>query len=215
VKIVLKIVFFVLMLLIGYEAAAVLKARSNTAEIFTKALEEQNIEIQLSELSKQRLAALLAVQDPKFFDHKGFDFQTPGAGVTTITQAMTKYLYFSSFTAGFDKIEQTLIAALAVTPQVSKNDQLTVFLNTAYLGHIKKQEIRGFAEAARAYYGKPFKELSEDEYLSLVAMLIAPKTFNLNEHPDKNKERVSRIKKLLSGEYQPTDNSDLYYGQDI
>ena len=74
---------------------------------------------------------MLTVQDPKFYEHSGYDFTTPGAGVTTITQAMTKYLYFKKFTKGFKKIEQTLIAWLAITPMVTKDEQLTVFINTA------------------------------------------------------------------------------------
>jgi membrane peptidoglycan carboxypeptidase len=62
------------------------------------------------------------------------------------------------------KIEQTLIAWLVIIPLISKDDQLTVFINTAYLGYVNGKEIRGFAEASIAYYGKPFKELSETEY---------------------------------------------------
>ena len=87
--------------------------------------------------------------------------------------------------------------------------------NTAYLGSVEGKEVRGFAEASRKYFKKPFNELTETEYLSIVAMLIAPKTFSIKNHSERNLERVELIKKLLKGEYVPTKNSDLFYGQKI
>jgi len=213
--------FFVKLMLIGliallsYEAFAVIQARSKTQEIFSSILESDKIKIKLQDLSTKRKKSLLAVQDPKFYEHSGYDFTTPGAGVTTITQAMTKYLYFNKFTKGFKKIEQTLIAWLAITPMVTKDEQLTVFINTAYLGTVDGKDVRGFAEASRVYYKKPFNELTETEYLSIVAMLIAPKTFSIKNHSERNSKRVELIKKLIKGEYMPTQNNDIFYGQKI
>jgi len=214
-KIFSKILLFGLLALFAYEAFAVIDARSKTNEIFSSILKSDKIEIKLDDLSKEELNSLLSVEDPRFYEHSGFDFKTPGAGVTTITQAITKYLYFEKFTKGFKKIEQTLIAWLAITPMVSKDEQLTVFINTAYLGSVDGKEVRGFAEASRIYYKKSFKELTETEYLSIVAMLIAPKTFSIKNHSERNLERVELIKKLLKGEYVPTKNSDIFYGQKI
>ena len=214
-KLFIKILLIALIVLSSYETFAVLKARSETKAIFSSALQPKNIKIKLQDLSKDQINALLAVEDPKFYEHNGFDFTTPGAGVTTITQAMVKYLYFKNFTKGFKKIEQTLIAWLAVTPMISKHDQLTVFINTAYLGTVNGKEVRGFDKASQIYYKKKFKELNETEYLSIVAMLLAPKTFNIKNQPKHNRERVKLIKKLLSGEYIPTRNSDMFYGQKI
>ena len=174
-----KLFFFGLITLLSYEAFAVIEARSKTQDIFSSILESDKIEIELKNLSEKRIKSLLTVQDPNFYEHSGYDFTTPGAGVTTITQAMTKYLYFKKFTKGFKKIEQTLVAWLAITPMVTKDEQLTVFINTAYLGSVDDKEVRGFAEASRVYYKKPFNELTETEYLSIVAMLIAPKTFSI------------------------------------
>ena len=96
-------------------------------------MQSEKIKLQLTDLSKEQISALLTIEDPNFYTHNGFDFQTAGAGVTSITQAMVKYLYFEHFEAGFKKIEQTLIAWLAVNPLVSKDEQLTVFINTAYI----------------------------------------------------------------------------------
>ncbi len=62
---------------------------------------------------------------------------------------------------------------------------------------------KGFSEAAEFYFHKQFQELSEDEYISLVAMCIGCGTYNIIRNPKINVERVGRIKKVLSGEYVP------------
>ena len=214
-KFLLKLFLIAVLGIIIYEAFAVIRANSKTTEIFANALKDENIQITLEDISKEKINSLLSVQDPSFYKHNGFDFKTPGAGKTTITQAITKYLYFEKFSKGFKKIEQTLIAWLVITPAISKDDQLIVFLNSAYLGHIDGKEVRGFSEASRLYYNKSFNELSETEYLSIVAMLIAPKVFNIKTNSKVNLERVNLIKQLLNGKYVPTKNSDVYYGQNL
>ena len=204
-----------LIIVAGYEAVSVLQARRATPEIFAKILAEGGGAIRLSEVPIKRVEQLLAVEDPGFYQHHGVDLSTPGAGLTTITQAMVKYLYFNGFRPGFMKIEQTLIAWLAVDPLVSKDDQLEAFINTVYLGHVDGAAIRGFPHAAKIYFGKRFNELTDEEYLALVAMLIAPNSFSVRDHGDKNRERVELIKQVLSGEYRPKENRDVYYGQDV
>jgi len=196
-----------------YEAAAVIKARRETPEIFRNLLADASLH--LNEIPEARIKQLLQVEDPEFYQHHGVDFSAPGAGITTITQAMVKYLYFKKFRPGFKKLKQTLIAWLAVDPLVSKDDQLTVFINTAYFGTVDQKTVRGFDQAASVYFAKPFAELTDDEYLALVAMLIGPNAFSVRNYPERNQERTARIKKLLSGEYQPLGNGDVYYGQEI
>ena len=61
--------------------------------------------VAMAALPAERKAMLLAVEDPGFYSHKGVDFASPGQGMTTITQALVKFLYFDSFIPGFAKIE--------------------------------------------------------------------------------------------------------------
>jgi membrane peptidoglycan carboxypeptidase len=165
--------------------------------------------LQISSLTKRQLNLLLKVQDPGFFQHDGVDFSSPGAGITTITQSLVKHLYFDKFKAGIAKIKQTLIARFVLDPLMTKEMQLTRFINTVYLGAGTK----GFAQAAEYYFHKDFQELTENQYISLVAMMIAPETFSVEKYPLRNKERVARIKKVVSGEYKPRGLFDLYYGK--
>jgi membrane peptidoglycan carboxypeptidase len=94
---------------------------------------------------------------------------------------------------------------------VPKETQLLIFVNTVYLGHYNGEVVRGFSQAAEIYFDKPFSDLTEEEYLSLVAMIIAPNSFNVKKQPQANAVRVQRIKRLLCGEYTPKGLMDLYY----
>lgn len=200
------------LLLAGYCASVVVKARRATPGIIQAALAPEKITLTPADMPRKKVDQLLKVEDPAFLEHDGVDLKTPGAGLTTITQALVKLFYFEQFKPGFAKLKQTLIARYALDPLVSKQDQLTLFLNYAYLGTCKGAEIRGFTAAAQCYYNKKFHRLKDDEYLSLVALLIAPNTFSPVVNPQANKDRVARIKKLLAGEYTPAHHMDIYYG---
>jgi membrane peptidoglycan carboxypeptidase len=158
---------------------------------------------------------LLAVEDPAFYSHNGMDLSTPGAGLTTITQALVKLLYFDPFRPGISaKLKQTLIAVFALDALVSKETQLLLFVNIVYLGRNGSEQIWGFADAAEAYFDKEFRELTDEEYLALVGMIIAPNGVHVRREPARNAERVARIKRVLSGDYQPKGLMDFYYDAD-
>lgn len=193
----------------GYYTVEIIKARNYTRQVVSHYPRSASCVLKFEDLSDRQLKILLTVEDPAFFTHKGVDLTTPGAGLTTITQSLVKIFYFNNFKPGLAKIKQTLVAFFALDPLVSKEDQLTMFLNYAYLG----EGARGFAQAANVYFKKPFSALSEDEYISLVAMVNAPKTFNVRRQPGRNAERSARIKALIEGRYKPKGLCDLYYGQ--
>lgn len=163
----------------------------------------------VADLSPRQIEILLKVEDPSFYEHCGVDLATPGAGITTITQGLVKHLYFEKFTPGIAKLKQTAIAAFALDPLMPKQDQLRLFINSAFLG----RNVSGFSQAADVFFGKPFRQLSDDEYIAIVAMLIAPATFDIRQHPARNRERVERIKRVVSGEYVPRGLFDVFYGR--
>ena len=167
-------------------------------------------QLKLSDLSGERRAILLAVEDPAFVRHRGVDLETPGAGMTTITQGLVKLIYFpEGFKQGVAKVRQTLIAQHALDPLVSKDSQLQLFLNVCYMGSMNGQPVHGYAAAAQAYFGKGFAQLSDEEFLSLVAMHIAPD--RLRPGTPENSQRVQRIRAYLAGRYRPASLLDVDY----
>ncbi len=174
--------------------------------------EAETMKIDSRDLTERQREILIRVQDPGFYGHHGIDLRTPGAGLTTITQAIVKKLYFDKFTPGFAKLKQSVIARFAADPLLPKAAQLTLFLNMAYFGRVGDNPVTGLADASDAYYHKPVSALSEDEYISLIAMLVMPGTFHLLTHPEWNRDRVARIRALLDGRYVPTGLMDQFYG---
>jgi membrane peptidoglycan carboxypeptidase len=193
---------------VTYYSWVLYSARRYTIDTILPREKAHHYPIAPSTLSSRQLEILLKVEDPRFFEHNGVDFSTAGAGITTITQGLVKHLYFDQFRPGIAKIKQTLIAACVLDPLMSKEDQLRLFINTVYLG----RKTNGFEQAAHVYFHKSLAQLTEDEFIAIVAMIIAPETFNIEKFPARNKERVERIKRLVNGEYKPSGLFDLYYG---
>ena len=210
----LKRAFLLLVLLLvcvaGYESVALWQAQQKTEALFRPFAESGFNGLKWSDLNDWQKSTLLKVEDPAFFTHNGVDFSSKGAGITTITQAVVKRLYFEHFTPGFKKIEQSLIARYAVTPAVAKEVQLTAFLNVAYFGHTGGKEVKGFAGAARTYFNKTVQQLDEEEYLKLTAMLIAPNDLKPDPDNGKSLKRVARIKKLIAGQCEARGLADVY-----
>lgn len=193
--------------LTAYEIYRLNWAKSVAQARFSNVLESS--EILSSDLTPEQRRILLTVQDPNFETHKGIDLSTPGAGLTTITQSLTKRVFFEDFKPGFAKIEQTLIARFVVNGQLSKNDQLTVFMNTAYFGRCKDRQITGYAAAADCYLSKGFDDLTEQDFVNLTARLIAPNKYNRDAGA--LTARIEKINNLLAGTCRPTGLRDQTY----
>ena len=167
-------------------------------------------EVELDTIPDARIEMLLAVEDPTFWTNKGLDFSSPGAGWTTISQALGKRIYFERFTPGFRKFELMLMTRFGMHAKVTRHNILKAFYNVAYLGRDEVGPIIGFHEAARRWYGKELRMLTTDEYLGLVGMLIAPDALNPVEHETANLERVGRIKRMLARDCEPDGVRDVW-----
>ena len=195
-------------LLIAYEGLQLWRAKQRTQAVVAAAAQG---ELKLSDVPKRRIAMLLKVEDPNFYRHRGLDLSTPGAGLTSITQALVKRFYFDRFEPGFVKLEQSLIARFVLDPAMPKDRQLEAFLNFASFGRHDGKQVTGFADAARTFYGRDLTRISDREFLSLVGMLIAPNELNPIRDRRANAERTSRIEAMLAGKCEPTGLRDVTY----
>ena len=217
------LLFVVIFGVSAYYVYSIQEAQKYTREIITLDIGKSqwrrpngitiNFDIFSHDLSKRQTEILIKVQDPGFYNHNGIDLSTPGAGLTTITQAIVKKLYFDKFKPGIAKIKQSLIARFVVNELIPKEDQLTLFINTMYFGNVDGKPIVGLEHAAKAYFNQSVKNLAEEQYISLIAMLVMPGTFHIIEHPEWNKDRTNRIKALVAGEYKPKGLMDQFYGK--
>ena len=193
--------------IITYYSIVLAFAFKDTPSIRKQFLNDSRINLRFDELNKRQQEILIKVQDPNFWNHNGVEFTTPGSGWTTITQSIAKWFYFHPFKPGIRKIKQTLLARFILNNQLSKKEQLLIFINYVWFDN----EITGFRNAAMHFYQKDVTELSEDEFISLVAMPVNPKKYNIFSNPENNRIRSNRIKKMVNGEYKPKGLFDIYY----
>lgn len=168
-----------------------------------------------AELDSQHTAALIKIEDPTFYDHSGLDISN-GQGLTTITSAVARMVFLGdhqlggvrgslqSFYRGVFNCCKRIdfgrdVMALVLDSHLSKQDQLNIFLSNVYLGSSDGTGVVGFENAAAGYYDKEVFELTDDEFLGIVAMLIAPNYYHPEKNPEILAQRVKRVMAVVKG----------------
>lgn len=152
---------------------------------------------------------IIAVEDPNFAQHNGFDTQTPGAGPTTLTQEVaTRYdilvpegesvaEYRKGWTRG---IEETL----------SKEEIMAFYLNDLRYGDVESAFFSSPSRAAQTLFDKEISALDRDEMIVLVAGIHYRASWNPKAPLERTMlRRIARITALLDGKCQPEDNADV------
>lgn len=190
------------------------------------------IKVTYEQIPKNLRNAFIAIEDERFYDHKGIDLRGIGRalvanltrggiseGASTITQQLIKNNVFEVGTKErtiFDKVErkvQELYLALQVEKEFSKEEILTHYLNSINLG----AGSLGVQTAAKTYFNKDVSELNLSECAVLAAITKSPTNYNPAEHPDNNKTRRDRVlsnmlaQELISTEeYNEAMNDNVY-----
>jgi len=170
-------------------------------------LSEQGVGVE--SLSPAQRALLLLVEDPAFDTHNGMDLSTPGAGLTSLTQSLAKRLAFKSFQPGIGKIRQTAYA-LSLERHLTKNEILTLALESAQMGQGPDGWVVGFHQGASTFFDKSMSDLTEREFATLVAVLIAPSKLSIWRNDDALQTRILRIENLAAGECEPENSRDVW-----
>lgn len=182
---------------------------------------------QLTALDSHRIQALLKIEDPSFYAHSGLDLSN-GQGLTTMTSVLARMVFFED--RQLDGIRGRLqvfyrwifncckridlgrdVMALALDRHVTKQEQLHLFINNAYLGSLNGKSIVGFDKAALAYYGRDFTQLTNDQFYGLISMLIAPNHYHPISNPQAHAQRTKRVRAVILGQCAPDGWLDLTY----
>ena len=166
---------------------------------------ENRIPVKLAQVPGITRKAVLAIEDSRFFEHKGVDVrgitrafvrnQTDGElvqGASTITQQYVKRVLLQdalqkgdtkAAKAAVDKNQDRKIReiryALALEERLSKDEILERYLNITYYG----AGAYGIGAAAQVYFGKPVAKLTLTESALLAGLLQSPSRYD----PHKNK----------------------------
>ncbi|HUN98400.1 MAG TPA: transglycosylase domain-containing protein, partial [Bradyrhizobium sp.] len=126
--------------------------------------------------------AVLSIEDRRFYRHGALDFLSVlralgqnleahriVAGGSTITQQLVKTNFLGPERTYRRKIREAIIS-IWLERHLSKNQILTSYLNSVYLG----SGTTGFPAAARLYFGKNVADLNLGEAAMLAGMINAP-----------------------------------------
>ena len=180
-------------------------------------------------LTEEQSNILLKIEDPTFYNHVGIDLSL-GQGLTTITSSLAFNVFLSGkklggVKGGFQSFYSAIftcckkidfgrdVMALVLNKHLSKENQLRLFVSTAYMGQHNRTSVVGLPAAANIYFNKTISELSKEEFIMLVAMLDAPNYYNPISGIQQLNARVLRIKSILSGACKPKGWFDTEYEQ--
>jgi monofunctional biosynthetic peptidoglycan transglycosylase len=143
-------------------------------------------------ISVQLKRAMIAAEDAKFVDHRGFDWdgiqhalernQKKGrivGGGSTITQQLAKNLFLSPAKSYARKAQEAVVTVL-LEAMLPKQRIFELYLNVIEWGN----GVFGAEAAAQRYYGVSAAQLSAEQAARLAAMTPSPRVFE--RRPDSN-----------------------------
>lgn len=172
--------------------------------------EQDRIVVPLSEISPDLQHAVIAIEDERFYKHKGYDpeailralFTNLASGevvegASTISQQYIKNTVVSREKTFERKLKEAALA-YELEKKYSKDEILERYLNTIYFGH----SWYGVETASINYFGKRAKDLNLQEAALLAAIIQSPNNYSPYTRPDRAKERRDRVlKNMLKQKY--------------
>lgn len=192
----------VIILVIGYNSYKKALEETHLNEKISEIRKDKNY-APIEELPKMYLNAVIAVEDKRFYIHKGIDPISLGRAIvndikemsfaqggSTITQQLAKNIYFTQKKALTRKVSEAFMA-IEIEKNYNKNEILELYVNTSYFG----DGCYTVKEAANHYFNKEPSEMTDYEATLLAGVPNAPSVYA----PTKNIELAhKRQKQVLS-----------------
>jgi 1A family penicillin-binding protein len=158
---------------------------------------EQRIEVPLERVSPHLIDAIVAVEDQRFFDHRGVDLSRVVAaaianlregrraqGGSTITQQLARQSFLTRDKTLRRKLQEVLLAA-QIEHLYPKREILELYLNKVYFG----DGLYGIEAASRGFFGKHASELDVAEAALLAGLVKSPSSYAPTVSLDRAKGR--------------------------
>jgi len=168
-----------------------------------------------ADMPEKLVLAFVAVEDKRFYSHKGIDYKRSlGAvfnyllrrdksyGGSTITQQLVKNLTGNNAILVERKLTEAF-SAIDLEKSFEKSEIIEMYLNIINLSH----GCRGVGAAAEYYFSKSVSELDLCECACLAAITNNPTKYDPISHPKENKKRRDIVLKCMldSGYISPDE----------
>ena len=162
---------------------------------------EKGIYVPLNRIPKHMVSAILATEDPRFYQHAGIDYRgilraalkniisiRIKQGGSTITQQLTKVVFLTSERSFIRKIRE-IILARRLEKEITKDEILELYLNKIYFGH----GAYGVQMAAKTYFGKDISNINQAEAALLAGLPKSPMGYSPYSDIDLTKLRQWQV----------------------
>ena len=198
------------------------------------AKQSSNIDwIELKNVNRDLLYAIVLSEDANFFSHAGIDYDAFIAaladniktrewrfGASTISQQTSKNLFLSSNKTLTRKLQELLITQ-RLEQVLSKNEILEIYLNVIEFG----PELFGIGSASRYYFNKDVADINAAEGAYLALLMPSPRKYHYSLYQNGNwspalKKKHQRIlrdmryKELISNRQYSRYSHWVYQKQD-
>ncbi len=160
--------------------------------ITTLHAEQDREEVALADIAPGLRQAVVAIEDARFFNHKGVDLRALARAVqrnaaagkvteggSTITQQYVKNVLLDP-SQNLDRKLKEAVLALQLERKYTKETILERYLNRIYFGN----GAYGVQAAAQLYLGKPVADLGLPESALLAGLIAAPERYDPFDHPE-------------------------------
>ncbi|HEX4706458.1 MAG TPA: PBP1A family penicillin-binding protein [Candidatus Udaeobacter sp.] len=184
-------------------------------KIYSRLAGANRLKVSLSEVSPYFIAAVLAREDTRFYEHKGIDWRgilrasvrdimsrSAKEGASSITQQLAR----NSLPLGGRTLSRKVLeamVALRIERQFSKQQILELYVNRIYFGN----GCYGVETASQAYFGKNASKLNLSEAALLSGLIRSPNRFSPLKNPEgaaiqRNAvlDRMVALKKITSAQ---------------
>jgi penicillin-binding protein 1A len=185
---------------------------------------EKGVHVPLQRIPQHMKNAILATEDPRFYQHAGIDYRgilraalkniirmRVSQGGSTITQQLTKVVFLTPERSFVRKIRE-IILARRLEKEISKDEILELYLNKIYFGH----GAYGVQMAAKTYFGKDIANINQAESALLAGLPKSPMVYSPYSDIDLTKLRQSQVlKRMVDEGYLTEAQSVQIYNQPL
>lgn len=162
---------------------------------------EKGIFVSLDRMPKNIVNAIVAVEDSRFWKHKGIDYIAIARAVvkdiihaslkeggSTLTQQLAKVVFLSPEKTVKRKLMEASLA-IQIENNLSKKEILELYLNKVYFGH----GAYGVEMASKVYFGKSVNHLTLAEASLIAGLVKAPTLYSPFNDLSKAKDRQAIV----------------------
>lgn len=201
----------------SYEPSLTSKIYARDGQLVDEIGVERRTPVSLSDLPPHVPQAFMAVEDRRFYSHRGLDWRgiaraglevartrsLSGGGGSTITQQLARHMWTESL--GFEKrlvrkLKEWQVA-IALEQAYTKDQIIEAYMNQIGLAH----GWYGIQTASRNYFGKNATDMDPAEAALLAAVANLPERYTPLRHPDAARRRRNLVLALMGREGFLTD----------